>query len=227
MGKLVCIGGGENGRLLENGNYAPYETLEIDEEIVKLSDKENPELLFIGTASKDNNEYFLAIKDIFEKLGCNVYNLNLLEDNLDNKNIKRMILNTDIIYVGGGDTRFMLQRWRELGIDKLLLQAYNMGIVCSGLSAGSYCWFKYNYDLIEGLGIIDAVNCVHYEEKDEIARNKFYDVIKEKKLDGIALENCTALKIVDGKMNVIKSNKDRNAYKITYKDGNFIETIIE
>lgn len=226
MGKLVCIGGGEIPRI-KNGVLLPYETKEIDEEIVKLSDKENPELLFIGTASKDNNEYFLAIKDIFEKLGCNVYNLNLLEDNLDNKNIKRMILNTDIIYVGGGDTRFMLQRWKELGVDKLLIQAYNMGIVCSGLSAGSYCWFKYNYDLIEGLGIINAVNCVHYEEKDEIARNKFYDVIKEKKLDGIALENCTALKIVDGKMNVIKSNKDRNAYKITYKDGNFIETIIE
>ena len=219
MGKLVCIGGGEIPRI-KNGALLPYETKEIDEEIVKLSDKKNPELLFIGTASKDNNEYFLAIKDIFEKLGCNVYNLNLLEDNLDNKNIKRMILNTDIIYVGGGATRFMLQRWKELGVDKLLIQAYNMGIVCSGLSAGSYCWFKYNYDLIEGLGIINAVNCVHYEEKDEIARNKFYDVIKEKKLDGIALENCTALKIVDGKMNVIKSNKDRNAYKITYKDGN-------
>ena len=226
MGKLVCIGGGEIPRI-KNGVSLPYETKEIDEEIVKLSDKENPKLLFIGTASKDNNEYFLAIKDIFEKLGCNVYNLNLLEDNLDTENIKNLILNTDIIYVGGGDTRFMLQLWKELGVDKLLLQAYNKGIVCSGLSAGSYCWFKYNYDLIEGLGIINAVNCVHYEEKDEIARNKFYDVIKEKKLDGIALENCTALKIVDGKMNVIKSNKDRNAYKITYKDGNFIETIIE
>ena len=226
MDKLVCIGGGEIPRI-KNGVSLPYETKEIDEEIVKLSDKENPELLFIGTASKDNNEYFLAIKDIFEKLGCNVYNLNLLEDNLDTGNIKKLILNTDIIYVGGGDTRFMLQRWKKFGVDKLLIQAYNMGIVCSGLSAGSYCWFKYNYDLIEGLGIINAVNCVHYEEKDEIARNKFYDVIKEKKLDGIALENCTALKIVDGKMNVIKSNKDRNAYKITYKDGNFIETIIE
>ena len=226
MDKLVCIGGGEIPRI-KNGVSLPYETKEIDEEIVKLSDKENPELLFIGTASKDNNEYFLAIKDIFEKLGCNVYNLNLLEDNLDTGNIKKLILNTDIIYVGGGDTRFMLQRWKKFGVDKLLIQAYNMGIVCSGLSAGSYCWFKYNYDLIEGLGIINAVNCVHYEEKDENARNKFYDVIKEKKLDGIALENCTALKIVDGKMNVIKSNKDRNAYKITYKDGNFIETIIE
>ena len=226
MGKLVCIGGGEIPRI-KNGVLLPYETKEIDEEIVKLSDKENPKLLFIGTASKDNNEYFLAIKDIFEKLGCNVYNLNLLEDNLDTGNIKKLILNTDIIYVGGGDTRFMLQRWKKFGVDKLLIQAYNMGIVCSGLSAGSYCWFKYNYDLIEGLGIINAVNCVHYEEKDENARNKFYDVIKEKKLDGIALENCTALKIVDGKMNVIKSNKDRNAYKITYKDGNFIETIIE
>ena len=52
-------------------------------------------------------------------------------------------------------------------------------------------------------------------------RNKFYDVIKGKNSDGIAPE------IVEGKMNVIKSNKDKNTYKITYKDGNFIKKITE
>lgn len=202
MGKLVCIGGGEIPRV-KNGIKLPYETRKIDEEIVRISDKENPKLLFIGTASTNSYNYFLVIKEIFEDLGCIVSNLDLLQDNLNMEEVKNSILNTDIIYVSGGNTRFMLEKWRELGVDKLLIEAYNKGIVCSGLSAGSYCWFKTNYDLIEGLGIINAVNCVHYEQKDAQAKNKLYDVVKETGLDGIALENCVALEIIDSKMKII------------------------
>ena len=121
----------------------------------------------------------------------------------------------------------MLEKWRELGVDKLLLEAYNKGIVCSGLSAGSYCWFRYNYDLLEGIGVINAVNCVHYEQKDSESRNKFYNVIKEKNIEGIALENCVALAIIDDKIKIIKSNNNRNAYKITYKNNKFIEEIMK
>ena len=226
MGKLVCIGGGEIPRI-KNGIKLPYETREIDEEIVRISEKENPKLLFIGTASTNSYNYFLVIKEIFENLGCIVSNLDLLQDDLNMEEVKNSILNTDIIYVGGGNTRFMLEKWRELGVDKLLIEAYNKGIVCSGLSAGSYCWFKKNYDLIEGLGIINAVNCVHYEQKDEQARNKLYDVVKETELDGIALENCVALEVIDGKMKVVKSDNIKNAYKITYKNNGFIEEILE
>ncbi len=226
MGKLVCIGGGEIPRV-KNGIKLPYETREIDEEIVRISEKENPKLLFIGTASTNSYNYFLVIKEIFEDLGCIVSNLDLLQDNLNMGEVKNTILNTDIIYVGGGNTKFMLEKWRELGVDKLLIEAYNKGIVCSGLSAGSYCWFKINYDLIEGLGIINAVNCVHYEQKDEHARNKLYDVVKETGLDGIALENCVALEIIDGKMKVVKSNNSKNAYKITYNNNEFMEEILE
>lgn len=225
MGKLICIGGGEIPRI-KNGVELPYETREIDEEIVRLSEKKNPKLLFIGTASKNSYDYYLVIKKIFADLGCIVSNLDLLKDNLDINEVKSKILNTDIIYVGGGNTKFMLEKWRELGVDKLLLEAYNKGIVCSGLSAGSYCWFKLNYDLLEGLGIINAVNCVHYEQKDKEARGKFYNTIKETGLEGFALENCVALEMIDDKIKIIKSNPNRNAYKISYKNNEIIEEII-
>lgn len=225
MRKLVCIGGGEVPRI-KNGIQLPYETKEIDEEIVRLSERENPKLLFIGTASKDSYNYYLVIKKIFEDLGCICSNLDLLTDNLDMDEVKNAILNTDIIYVGGGNTKFMLEKWRELGVDKLLIEAYNKGIVCSGLSAGSYCWFKLNYDLLEGLGIINAINCVHYEQKDEEARNKFYSVIKETGLEGIALENCVAIEFIDNNFKIIKSNKERNAYKITYKNDEILEEVL-
>lgn len=226
MGKLICIGGGEIPRI-KNGIELPYETKEIDEEIVKISNKKNPKLLFIGTASSHSYDYYLVIKKIYENLGCTVSNLDLLADNINMTDVQNSILNTDIIYVGGGNTRFMLEKWRELGIDKLLIQAYNKGIVCSGLSAGSYCWFEYNYDLIQGLGIINAINCVHYDKKDNEAKEKFYTTIKNKQLEGIALDNCVAIEFIDGKIKIIKSNPNRNAYKVIYENGEIIEKIIK
>lgn len=222
MGKLVCIGGGEIPRI-KNGIELPYETKEIDEEIVRISNKENPKLLFIGTASSHSYDYYLVIKKIFEDFGCIVSNLDLLADNINMAYVQNSILNTDIIYIGGGNTKFMLEKWRELGVDKLLIQAYNKGIVCSGLSAGSYCWFKYNYDLIEGMGIINAINCVHYDQKDSEAKEKFYSIVKEKNMEGIALDNCVAIEYIDEETKIIKSNSSRNAYKISCKDGRIIE----
>ena len=64
--KLMLIGGGEIGRGSTN-----YETKEIDEEIVKMSDKEKPNLLFIGLASSFSDSYYDYIKNIYKELGCN------------------------------------------------------------------------------------------------------------------------------------------------------------
>ena len=224
--KLVCIGGGEIPRIV-NGVKMPYETREIDEEIVRVSGEKNPKLLFIGTASRHSLEYFSVIKEVFGDLGCAVSNLDLRADDIDMADVRAAILGADIIYVGGGDTRYMLERWRELGVDKLLVEAYEKGVVCSGLSAGSYCWFKYNYDLLEGLGVIDAINCVHYDKKDDETKMRFCEVVKDKRLLGYALENCTALEIVDGKIRVIKSDPSKNAYRLYYDGTKVIEEVID
>ena len=226
MAKLVCIGGGEIPRN-KNGTTLPYETKKIDEEIVKLSEKEHPKLLFIGTASSNSEEYFNVIKNIFSNLGCIVSNLDIVNTKMNKETVEAMVYNTDNIYVGGGNTRFMLEKRREFGLDKILKEAYNRNIVLSGLSAGSYCWFKYNYDLIDGLGLINAINCVHYNEKDKESKNRFYNVIKEKNMVGYAIDNCVALKIVDDEIKVIKSDNNRNAYKIEYVNGNFVETVVK
>lgn len=226
MGKLVCIGGGEIP-VNKNGITLPYETEEIDKEIVKLSEKTNPKLLFIGTASSHSEKYFCVIKDIYTKLGCIVSNLDIINNNFNKDKLEEIVLDNDIIYVGGGNTRFMLEKWRKCGLDKILKQAYEKNIVLSGLSAGSYCWFKYNYDLIEGLGLIDAINCVHYEIKNEESKNKFYKVVIEKNMIGYAIDNCVALKFIDDKVSVIKSDKKKNAYKVECLDGKIVEKVIE
>ena len=60
MRKIVALGGGEIGR----PGY-PVETTEIDKEIIHLSGKEKPELLFIPTASSDSESYYEIVKQHF------------------------------------------------------------------------------------------------------------------------------------------------------------------
>ena len=219
MKKLVCIGGGNVPRYM-NGILMKHETKEIDEEIVRLTNKTNPKFLFISIASYHPEEYFEGINKVYTSLGCTITHLDI---NKPYKEIENEILNTDIIYVGAGDTKLLLDRLKETNLDKLLIKAYNKGIVCAGISAGSYCFFKYNYKLLEGINIINAINIAHYDEKKEEDKNKFYNVIKETKLVGYAIDNYVAIEFLDNNIKVIKSNTNYNAYKITYINNEFIE----
>ena len=131
MRKLVCIGGGEMPRYKE-GKLLPYETKEIDEEIVRLSNKTNPKFLFISIASSHPEEYYEGIKKVYENLGCIVSHLNISKSP---KEIENGILSTDIIYIGGGNTKHLVEVLKEKAIDKMLIKAYERGIVC--------CWTSF------------------------------------------------------------------------------------
>lgn len=218
---LVLIGGGEIkgwNFQTKDSNQDLYKTEKIDKTIVSLSNKENPKLLFIGTASRENEYYFEAIKNIYSNLGCIVDCLKITDNNL-----KEKVLNSDIIYIGGGNTRFMLSEWEKVNLKNILMEAYNKGIVVSGFSAGSYCWFKYNYEMIEGFGLINAITCVHYEDKSEEKRKEFYNNIKETNLPGIALDNGVAMRYTDNSFEIIKSIEEAKAFKISYINDKFIE----
>lgn len=219
--KLVLIGGGEIrgwSFKTKDSNQELYQTEKIDKSIVKLSDKSNPKLLFIGTASRENEIYYEAIKKIYTNLGCDVDCLKMNDEKLNEK-----VLNSDIIYIGGGNTKFMLSEWEKVNLKDILLDAYNKGIIVAGFSAGSYCWFKYNYEKIEGFGLINSVICVHYDEKSEEKRNEFYNTIKNTGLSGIALDNGVAIKYSDNNFEIIKSIENAKGYRIVYKDGEYLE----
>jgi len=216
--KIVAIGGGENGK----PGY-PYETYEIDKRIAELTGKSNPKLLFIGTANSDNEKYYEVISQNFRKFGCVSDNLALMKVDYSLDELENKILSADIIYVGGGNTKMMLEVWRERGVDRLLLQAYEKDVVLSGISAGSM-WFTYiNPDLsIRGLGLINCAHRPHYgkdgrkEEVKEMMRN----------LDGyvaVVLEDCVALEVVNDKYRIIKSDKSKKGYKTYWHNGEYTE----
>ena len=165
---VVAIGGGE---------IRTHGTAEIDREIIRLSNRKRPRVLFLPTASSDSERYCRRFLDHFGKfLNCKTEILRLLDGRLSPQQIKSQILSADIIYVGGGNTLSMMRLWRRLGVDNFLRAAYEKGIVLSGISAGAICWFDsghsdsmsfYNpqdwqYINVKGLGLVRGVHCPHY-----------------------------------------------------------------
>lgn len=217
---IIAIGGGE---VYYNETYA------IDQFIAAAANKDNPNLLFIPTASEDEPSYVEVIGDLYSELGCTVDSLLLCDGTTSSEEAKDMIEWADIIYVGGGNTDYMMNIWREYSVDQYLWEAYQAGKVLSGLSAGSICWFiagDSDSEFIEGvenpqnkwvygLGIIPYLNCPHYDEE---SRNNFEDLFVGQTTEAIAIENQVAIVWEDGDMSVIKSNPEKNAYRLSWSE---------
>jgi dipeptidase E len=228
---IVAIGGGE---IRTRGTAA------IDREIIRLSGKKNPKLLFIPTASSDSERYWRRIPKYFGKfLKCKTDVLFLIKEKLSKAQIAAKIRWADIIYVGGGNTLLMMRVWRRLGVDKLLKSAYESGTVLSGISAGSICWFdsghsdsmsfynprKWKYINVRGLGLIKGIHCPHYNSMTRgVPRRKdFRDLIRRTGGTGIAIENNCAIVFLDGRFHkVIRSKSYARAYKVYKSAGEVI-----
>ena len=229
MKRIVAIGGGDLGN---------FDTFLIDCEIVNLTGKKRPKALFIGTASGDSERYIEKFIRVYGKaLGCYVEVLTLSNENL--KSIEHKIMNADLIYVGGGNTLEMLEVWKKHRVHIFLKRAWKKGIVLSGLSAGSICWFKsghsdsmkyynensWHYIKVDGLGFINAMNCPHFDEDKR--EEDFSRMILNYDTLGIALQNNCAIEIVDERYRIISSKKGAKAYKLYRANGCIVKEEIK
>lgn len=227
--KIVAVGGGEIGR-----PGTSIETEKIDKEIIKLSGKKNPKLLFIPTASSDSKGYVEVIERYFGKrLGCRVDVLYLIKEKPSKKEIKKKIMSAHIIYVGGGNTLKMMKVWRKLGVDKMFRQAAEKGIVLSGVSAGAICWFRQGnsdsrrmvnpkapFIKVNCLGLLPALCCPHYNgEKDR--KPSLKSMMKNTSGIAFALDNCAAFEVVGSKFRILTSKPQARAYRVYWSKGKF------
>ena len=185
MRKIIAIGGGE---------LRERTTLKIDEYIVSLAKERAGErranALFIPTASHD----FMPYYNTFHKVYTGVFNVKTdvaltVFKEVDLEKMRAKFEKADVIYVGGGDTVFMIESWKQSGLLPLIKEAYDRGVILAGLSAGAICWFSdvytdslktengNEYAMFKGLGWIDGVVSPHYNERqqafDKIAAGNF------------------------------------------------------
>lgn len=220
MGRIVAIAGGDLNS-----------TEEINKHMIKLTNKPSPNVLFIGTASRDDEDYIEKITTVFNRLGCEVKALCLCSKEYDDMVADELLSRADLIYVGGGDTIFMVDTWKKYGLDKKLKQIFEAdSAVLSGLSAGASCWFNCGHSDSESfqkeddwsfcwanemLDIIHIAFCPHYDEE---GRDSFDEMLRTKSLPGLAMENNTAFVENNGRQYFIRSSPDATAYSIKYTD---------
>ena len=119
---------------------------------------------------------------------------------------RRFLLDQDVVYVGGGNTENMLAIWRVHGVDRALRRAWESGVVMTGLSAGSLCWFETGTTdsfgtglaaLSGGLGFVPGSHSPHYD--GEATRRPHYQrLVAEGALPaGYAADDGAAL-VFDG-----------------------------
>ena len=220
---IVSIGGGGFGRSIGD--------LKIEKYIISLSNKKSPKICFIPTASGDSDLYKLNFYRAFSKLNCITSHLDFFSRT---ENFKEIILEQDIIFVGGGNTKSMLAIWRDWGLDKVLRAAYESGIIMSGVSAGAICWFDKGItdsfanklEILDCLGFIKGVACPHFDEEEE--REPFVSkIIKNGTINScICIEGNSALHVVNEKnMQTINFGKNKKCFDLYLSNDKLLRKI--
>ena len=218
--KIVAIGG---------GGFTHESDDTLDQFFLDQCSTKKIKLGFLATASKDDKEKINLFYKKFENKNLELSHFNLTQE-IDG--FSSWILNKDIIYVGGGNTSFMLDIWKKNSLDKIFKKAYENGIVLAGVSAGAGCWFDWilsdsvgpGLKPLKGISLISGSCTPHSSEEKRI--NQFELNIKNGELPpGLAIDDGVAVLFIDGKPSeVYSSRKNHKAYfidtnkKISLKD---------
>lgn len=147
---------------------------EFIKQVIALTGKPHPKICYLPTASADNangvNHWYALCHDIsVEPYWLTVW----VNSSPDQQTFEQQLLGMDAIIVGGGSTLNMIAIWKAQGIDTVLREAYDKGIVLAGGSAGSLCWFQGGYSdsrpvalsIVNGLGFLPFSHCPHYHSE--------------------------------------------------------------
>lgn len=233
MGKIVAMGGGE---------LRDSETRGLDAQVVEMTGKRRPRALFIPTASSDATGYWDTFQTQYgQALGCETDVLYLLRQRPPAQQIAAKIAAADLIYVGGGNTLRMMKLWRRLGVDELLRQAHERGVVLSGLSAGAICWFAggmsdsrafstepgeaWDYIRVRGLEFFKLLYCPHVDAENRLM--PFQQFMGRHSGMGLGCDDCCALEIADGQWRIIACRGGAKAYRVYRRRGAVVTEIVE
>ena len=143
-------------------SYGPKDEW-ADDYIVSQVEAKNPQCLFLAHTTDDAIRYN---EKFYRRWALrNTRNRTLSLFTPETNDMRSLILESNIIYVGGGNTKSMLALWREWELDHYLAEAYQQGNVLCGVSAGSICWFEQGYSdsipgtlsVVNGLGLLRGI----------------------------------------------------------------------
>jgi dipeptidase E len=210
--QIIAIGGG--------GFYRDPENLGLERYIIKQTGAAEARVAFVPTASAEPDNYLVSFYTAFLKLGCRPSHLSFFKRTPD---LRSYLLNQDVIFIGGGNTKSMLAVWRDWGVPEILREAWESGIVLAGVSAGAICWFDQGVTdswagelrFLECLGVLPGSCCPHYD--GEVDRRPAYHRLLANGAiaAGIAIEDWTAVHFIGTQIHrVIAVKAGARAYSL-------------
>jgi dipeptidase E len=151
----------------------------LDDLVLELAGTPRPRVCLLPTAGGDSEHQIRRYYETFGDRLCEPTHISLFRLGRQPVPLKEHLLSQDAIYVGGGSMVNLLAIWRAQGLDRILREAWEAGILLAGLSAGSMCWFEWGITTSSGhaapapgLGFLPGSNSVHHDS--EPARRPVY-----------------------------------------------------
>ena len=215
---IVAMGGG--GFSMEPDNPL------LDDFVLGLTGVDQPDVLFLPTASGDSEDYLLRFYRAFGGGRARPRDLCLFRREAED--LTELLCRQHVIYVGGGNTAHMLAIWRLHELDRALAEASRRGVVLCGLSAGSVCWFEGCVTdsfgplqaMGDGLGLLRGSNCPHFDSEAG-RRPAYHEAVGTGALPaGWACDDGCALHFVGGVLReAVSSRPGAGAYRVARGEG--------
>jgi dipeptidase E len=223
--QIVAFGGG--GFSMEKGNRL------LDDYVLEQTHVPRPRVCFMPSASGDADHYIVRFYRTFDAGRCEPTHVSLFRrDDGASGDLRSHLLSQDLIYVGGGNVISLLGVWRAHGLDEILRECWQAGVVMCGLSAGSLCWFAQGVTafvgeprVIDGLGFLPWSNAVHYDG-ERGRREQYHGFLREGGLQpGYACDDGAALHFVGHDLErAISSRRGARAYRVELSGDDVTET---
>jgi len=202
-----------------------------------LPGKERPRLCYLPTASADSADGVIRWYENCARLNVEPH---VQESFISSYRMERtweeVLLSMDGIVVSGGNTLNQQAIWRAQGIDEVLREAWNRGIVLGGASAGSLCWFEEGttdsrpreLTRIECLGFLEGSHSPHYDGEAQ-RRPRYHELIRAGVLKpGYACDNDAGIYFVGNEVRrVVATREGAKVYYVSVSGGEVVEEIME
>lgn len=193
----------------------------LDRFVLGLVDASRPKVCFLPTATSAVPVYAVRFFESFPSTSFDTSFLDLFVR--DGRDLRAFLLEQDVIYVGGGNTANLLAVWRAHGLDTILREVWEAGVILAGVSAGANCWFEGSTTdsfgplaaLPDGLGLIAGSFCPHFDSEPE-RRPLFHRLIADATLPaGIACDDFAAAHLMGTALHEVVASRERaGAYRV-------------
>jgi dipeptidase E len=205
--------------------------------MAQLTGKKRPRLCYLPTASADSPSGIISWFRSCASLDVSPFvQESFIASTRQDKSWEEVFLSMDGIVCSGGNTLNQQAIWKAQGIDLVLRQAWDRGVVLGGASAGSLCWFEEGttdsrpkvLSTVQGLGFLKGSHSPHYDR--EPGRRPLYQKLigSGEMKPGYACDNDAGIYFEDNVVKrVVATRADAKVYYVSIVDGRVVERLME